>query len=117
MNTSTAVLPQSIGSKADSKENNGNPISWEALLPSGILEAFKNRIGTSALVGDVSQLAVESHYFDAFATLRSELGDELFRKLSDQQKRFMTDMVGSVDFGRSIDLDEVSRVIKSDDIS
>ena len=47
-------------------------------------------------------------------TLRNTIGPQLFDRLSSEDKLLMIRTAGSIDFGRSIDLDTISKVIKAD---
>lgn len=48
-------------------------------------------------------------------TLRSNIGDELFGQLSYDDRMLMVRTAGAIDFGRSVDLDNVEKEIESYD--
>lgn len=50
---------------------------------------------------------------DRFDVVRSNIGDELFNKLSYEDQMLMVNTAGVIDFGRPIDLDEVEKEIFS----
>jgi hypothetical protein len=45
--------------------------------------------------------------------LKNDIGDELFNRLSDEDKRFILETEGIVDFRHKVDLDEIQRIIKN----
>ena len=52
---------------------------------------------------------------DKFLLLKNDIGNELFEQLSYDDKVFMSKTVGSIDFGHTIDLDQIAKEIKSYD--
>ena len=47
--------------------------------------------------------------------LRVSIGDELFNALSNNDKVFLAEISGSIDFGYAVDLEKISQEIKNDD--
>lgn len=48
---------------------------------------------------------------DKFSLLKKDVGDELFNQLSYNDKIFMIETAGILDFGRIIDLDKIAQEI------
>lgn len=51
-----------------------------------------------------------------FSDLKNIIGDELFNTLSEEDRLFMAETMGSIDFGHAIDLEKISQEIKNNDI-
>jgi len=49
------------------------------------------------------------------SALREDIGEELFNQLSRDDKTFMIEATGSIDFGHSIDFDKLAQYIKNYD--
>lgn len=54
---------------------------------------------------------------DRFDIVRSNIGDELFNKLSYEDQMLIVNTAGVIDFGRPIDLGEVEKEIENYDYS
>lgn len=52
---------------------------------------------------------------DKFLLLKNDIGNELFEQLSYNDKVFMSETAGSIDFGHTIDLDQIAKEIRSYD--
>ncbi len=52
---------------------------------------------------------------DKFLLLKDDIGNELFEQLSYDDKVFMSETAGSIDFGHTVDLDQIAKEIKSYD--
>lgn len=51
-----------------------------------------------------------------FSDLKNIIGEDLFNTLSEEDRLFMTETMGSIDFGHAIDLEKISQEIKNNDI-
>ena len=52
---------------------------------------------------------------DSFLFLKNDIGEELFNKLSYDDKTFMVKTAGSIDFGHLVDLNKIAQNIKEYD--
>lgn len=50
---------------------------------------------------------------DEFIILKEDIGEDLFNQLSYNNKLFMIETAGSIDYGRAIDLDKVAEEIEN----
>ncbi len=69
---------------------------------------------------NIADLLIRSIYaenVDEFAELRADTGDELFGSLSDEDKRFIIDTEGIVDFGYKMgekDFAKIEKYLRTD---
>ena len=52
---------------------------------------------------------------DKFSILKNDIGEELFNQLSYDDKIFMIETAGTIDFGHPIDFDKLGQYIKNYD--
>lgn len=74
----------------------------------------------AALVGYLGlnrQDNLEEEKNDKLIILKNDIGDELFNSLSSEDRDFIINTAGSIDFGHLVDLDKVANAIKDYDPS
>lgn len=64
---------------------------------------------------DESDNVTQRILIEKFSILKSNIGDELFNQLSYDDKMFMANTAGVIDFGHPIDLDKIEKEIENYD--
>lgn len=49
---------------------------------------------------------------DKFVVLKNNIGEELYNKLSSEQKMFIVSVSGTIDFGKTVDINAIYKSIK-----
>jgi hypothetical protein len=79
------------------------------------LSYLNNAISISQIEESGKALEQAETLADKFLLLKNDIGNELFEQLSYDDKVFMSETAGSIDFGHTIDLDQIAKEIKSYD--
>ena len=94
-------------------------ITLENLYNPAVLFPEEVKRNSNSLISDIDKVIEETQeliLMTGFLNLKNNIGEELFNKLSYDQKVFMIETSGSIDFGHAIDLNRISQEIKEYDI-
>jgi len=86
-----------------------------ALTLNNLTEIYLNAISIPQSEENGRALEQAETLADKFSLLKNDIGNELFEQLLYDDKVFMSETAGSIDFGHTIDLDQIAKEIKSYD--